>query len=122
MGTIYRSKNGKVIDGLDIIKADGRYAIDITDMTDAKAYPLKELATLAQSRFEFIQRYHPNYNCDEIGWLSDLDCLIDGECDDEKLESLTMTYGSDPQEWERQREELMQELFNAAKEAYLNKF
>lgn len=122
MGTIYRNKDGKVFDSLTIIAADGRYAIDITDMNNVKAYPLKELATLAKSRFDFIQRYHPNYNCDEVGWLSDLDCLIDNECDDEKLERLTYVYGSDPEEWERKHDELMQELFDEAKESYLNIF
>lgn len=120
MGTIYRNKDGKVFDSLDIATAEGRYAIDITDMKDVKAYPLKELATLAQSRFDFICRFHPRYHfCDEAGWMADLDVLIDGECGEEKLEDLTATYGSDPDEWERQRDTLMQELFDAAKEAFI---
>lgn len=120
MGTIYKSKNGHIFDSIEYDAEDGKYAIDITCMQTIKAYPLSELTTLAKSQFDFICRFHPRYDmCDEAGWISDLDCLIDGECDEEKLENLTAIHGSDPMQWERDRDELLQELFNQACKSYL---
>lgn len=120
MGTIYRTKYFDVIsENVEVAIKGKKYVLDISDEKNIKAYLLSELTTLGES-FDVICKYHPNYEyCNEAAWLDDLDCLIDGECDEEKKERITSDWGSDPDVWESERERIYAELLQNAIENYL---
>lgn len=120
MPTIYQSiKDGHVItEPLDVTIKSRSFILDLADATHIVAYPLSELATLGEA-FDVIAKYFPDYeHCGEAAWLDDLDCLIDNECDNEKLIRLTQEYGSDPEYWKIQREELYQQMLAEAIKNY----
>lgn len=124
MPTIYQSnKDYTVITMAQEVTIKGkRYILDLADPAHITAYPLSELATLGDS-FSFITAYFPDFeHCDEAAWLDDLDCLIDNECDDDKFKRLTREYGSDPVGWEKQREDLYQQMLAEAIKNYKNQF
>ena len=120
MGTIYRTKYFEVIsENVEVTIKGKKYVLDISDEKNIKVHLLSELTTLGVS-FDFICKYHPNYeHCDEAAWLDDLDCLIDGECDDEKTERVTSEWGSDPDVWESERDRIYSELLQEAIDNYL---
>lgn len=120
MGTIYRTKYFDVIsENVEVAIKGKKFVLDISDEKNIKAYLLSELTTLGES-FDVICKYHPNYeHCNEAAWMDDLDCLIDGECDEEKKERITSEWGSDPDVWESERERIYAELLQSAIENYL---
>lgn len=120
MPTIYQTIKGNHIisDSQEVIIRGKRYVLDLSDVQNIIAYRLSELATLGES-FDFITKYYPDYaHCDEAALLDDLDCLIDNECDEEKLTRLTANWGSDPEEWKSKREDIYQQMLNGAIENY----
>lgn len=65
----------------------------------------KELAPLLKDEWDFIVKFHPDYSrSDDVAALDDLDCLIGYECDEEKEKRLIEIYGSDPQQWRKDRD------------------
>lgn len=115
MVQVYLTKDRRIFDSDLSTESNGvRYMIDATDIANVKAYPLKELTTLGE-KYDFISRYLPNFDHrDEVAWLDNLDCLIEGECDDEKFERLTSGWGSDPTQWKKEYNKLFHKLYNEA--------
>lgn len=122
MGTIYKT-NGYIFESDLIIEQKGvKYAIDITDLSQIKAYSLSKLATLGR-KYDFIRHYHPDFdNSENVVYLDDLNSLLDNECDSEKLERLTDMWGSDPKYWEDERDRIMARLFEESMNNYKNLF
>lgn len=119
MATIYRTRNNEIIiDGLDVVINGKNYIIDISDEENIKAHLLSRLTTLGES-FDFICKYHPDYtHSEEAAWLDDLDCIIDGECDEEKTERITSEWGSDTDVWQKKREKIYSNLLHDAIDNY----
>lgn len=118
---VYLSRNEElIVDGTEITIKGRKFILDISDETDIKAYRLSELTTLGNT-FDFICKYYPNYErADEVAWLDDLDCIINGECDEEKTERVTSDWGSDPDVWESERDRIYSELLQGAIKNYKN--
>lgn len=117
---VYLTKDGCIFNSDLSTESNGiRYMIDATDIADIKAYPLQELTTLGE-KYDFIRRYLPDFDHrDEVAWLDNLDCLIEGECDDdEKFERLTAGWGSDINHWKKEYEILFQKLYDEAVKNY----
>lgn len=120
MSTVYKTIEGEVFSSNTYIEfADGRrYAINTNHFPNITAHNLAEIATLGDA-FSFIVRFHPDYDhSDEAAYLDDLDCLIDGECDEEKTERITSHFGSDPHRWEIERESIFLGLLEESIKAY----
>lgn len=115
MVQVYLTKDRRIFDSELSTESNGvRYMIDATDIANIKAYTLKELTTLGE-KYDFIRRYLPGFDHrPEVLWFDDLDCLIEGECDDEKFENLTATWGSDPTQWKKEYNKLFHKLYNEA--------
>lgn len=123
MAIVYQANDDSVFEtDLIIVKEGVKYALDITNIDEIKSHRLKDLTTIGEG-FDVIVRYLPDYSTnDEVGCLDDLDCLIDHEYDDEKLERLTLIWGSDPDHWVKERDKLYRELLNRAINNYKNQF
>lgn len=120
MGTVYRTKQGEVFSAETYITlANGdKYALNVSQFPNITAHNLADIATLGDT-FSFIIRYFPDFeHSQEVAELDDLDCLIDGECNEEKTERITLVYGSDPQRWLVQRDEIFSYLLKEAIKAY----
>lgn len=117
---VYITNDYKIIaDGEETTVRGVKYVIDISDMDNIKAYKLSEIATLGDT-FDFIAKYYPDYSSsEEVASFDDLCCIIDGECDDEKTERVTMDWGSDPDIWVKERDRIYSELVNGAIENYI---
>lgn len=115
MATVYLTNNNEIIvNGVEVTIKQCRYILDISNANSIKAYLLSDLATLGES-FDFICKYHPDYShSEDAANLDDLDCLIDNECNEEKLLLLTKIWGSDPDVWEEAREKIYAQLLNEA--------
>lgn len=123
MVQVYLTKDRQIFESDLSIESNGiRYMIDATDITNISAYPLKELTTLGE-KYDFIRRYLPDFDHrDEVAWLDNLDCLIEGECDDEKFERLTAGWGSDIRHWKEEYEKLLNQLYTEAIKNYGESF
>lgn len=121
--TVYKTKDGYIFESDVIIEREGfKYVIDVTDLEQIESYPLSKLASFG-TIYDFIERYHPDYtHSNEVLRLDDLDCLIADECDIEKLEDLTSIWGSDPRYWEKERDRIMNRLFDESINNYKNLF
>lgn len=117
---IYITKDYKIIaDGVETTVKGVKYVIDISDMDNVKAYRLSEIATLGDT-FDFVVKYYPGYSqSEEVASFDDLCCIIEGECDDEKTERVTMDWGSDPDIWIIERDRIYSELIEGAIENYI---
>lgn len=61
---------------------------------------------------EFVEMWLLNYyHSDMVGWIDDLHCALDNECDDEKLARIEESWGTDPKGW-------LIELINLESAAY----
>lgn len=112
---VYLSKNDEIIvDGIEIAIKGKKYILEIISENYIKAHRLSELTTLGET-FDFVCKHYPDYeHCDEASDLDDLDCIINNECDDEKIERITYKWGSDPEWWEIQRDHIYSELIKGA--------
>lgn len=112
---VYLSRNNElIVDGTEVIIKGRKFILDISDETNIKAHSLNELTTLGET-FDFICKYYPDYERSEtVACLDDLDCLIEGECDEEKTERITSEWGSDPDWWQIERDRIYSELLHGA--------
>ena len=63
----------------------------------------------------FIERWHPDYyHCDEVALSDDLQCCLDGEADEEKLEIVKEMFGNTPEQWECAQIEIDSHLLERA--------
>ena len=125
MGTVYRTKQGEVFNCEHWIESDtgDKYALNENDFPEIHAIALADLATVNASTFDFIVEHFPDYeHCQEAAELDDLDCLIYGECDDEKTERITSTYGSDTKNWKHARAVIYTNMIQVAIEEYNKTF
>ena len=55
--------------------------------------------------WEFIEHFHPNYNCDMIAWIDDIDQLLSGDYDPNGIaaQSEYATWSKEDLENERNR-------------------
>lgn len=73
------------------------------------------------SEWDFIERFHPNYNCNEIAWIDDIDKVLDGE--NEPGDCATRYYGNyTEEELHEDRNRLMREVLQEAFDNYLDKY
>lgn len=116
---VYLSRSKELIaDGVEATIKGKKFILDISDETDIKAHRLSELTTLGDT-FDFICKYFPDYeHCNAAAWLDDLDCIIDGECHEEKIERVTSEWGSDPEWWAIERDRIYSELLQGAIKNY----
>lgn len=76
---------------------------------------------IIEDTWSFIQRWHPDYShCDEVANSDDLECCLDGEADDEKLERVKEMFGDTPEQWAFAQIQIDAELLSAAVKNFLN--
>lgn len=116
---VYLSRNDElIVDGTEVTIKGRKFILDISDETAIKAHLLAELTTLGET-FDFICKYFPDFeHCDEAAWLDDLDCIINGECNEEKIERVTSVWGSDPDIWVLQRDRIYSDILKGAIKNY----
>lgn len=68
--------------------------------------------------WDFIGRWHPNYNCNQVLWSDDIQCCLDGEAEGWKLQSVIDNFGPIPEHWLKAQEEIDRELLAVSVEAY----
>lgn len=121
-GKIYKSTNGDVFEGFVIVDFnDTDYILDITNITQPKSYPLKDVEYIGNC-WDFIEKYHPDYyHEDEIAWYDDLECLLKNECDEEKEARLKADWGNDPKDWRIAQDNIYQNILESAIKNYKSK-
>lgn len=71
--------------------------------------------------WEFIERWHPDYSrSQDVADSDDLQCCLDGEADDEKLERVKRNFGDTPEAWAKAQKEIDASLFEAALDNFLH--
>lgn len=71
--------------------------------------------------WDFIVEHYPDYDhSDEIGWEDDLECVLSGDCDDEKLARVKRQWGETTEELEAAQDELLKGIQRKAYENYKN--
>lgn len=103
---------GEVIRVVEVIKTTNNGTI-FRDVATGKTYYDREIQIFDDSGvMEFVEMWLPNYyHSDMIGWIDDLHCALDNECDDEKLARIEEAWGTDPKGW-------LYELINLESAAY----
>ncbi len=68
---------------------------------------------------EFVEMWLPDYyHSDMVGWIDDLHCALDNECDDEKLARIEESWGTDPKGWLKELITLETAAYRRALERY----
>ena len=64
-------------------------------MADNKEYQFDE--------WQFIEHYHPNYNCDMIAWIDDIDQILSGDYEPNSIaaQSEYATWSKEPNDCNR---------------------
>lgn len=70
---------------------------------------------------QIIQKWYTGYShCDNVAYSDDLQCCLDGEADDEKLERVKEMFGDTPEQWAFAQIQIDAELLSAAVKNFLN--
>ena len=68
----------------------------------------------------FIERYHPNYNCDEIAYIDDICKLLDGEAEEGDAASTGQFAHLDEAALQKELDRLQREVLEDAFRHYLD--
>ena len=68
----------------------------------------------------FIERYHPDYNCNEIAYIDDICKLLDGECEEGDAASTGESAHLDRESLEKELARLQREVLEEAFRNYLD--
>lgn len=103
---------GEVIRVVEVIKTTNNGTI-FRDVATGKTYYDREIQIFDDSGVtDFIVMWHPDYHhSDLIGWIDDLHCALDNECDDDKLARIEKEWTASPGFW-------LRELINLEVAAY----
>ncbi len=70
---------------------------------------------IIDDNWTFIEKWHPDYyHCDEVADSDDIQCCLDGEADEEKLERVKESFGNTPEQWKCAQIEIDADLLNRA--------
>ena len=45
---------------------------------------------IIENKWDFIAKWHPDYNCDEVAFSDDIECCLSGEAEEDRLETTEM--------------------------------
>ena len=70
---------------------------------------------IIDDNWTFIEKWHPNYyHCDYVADSDDIQCCLDGEADEEKLERVKESFGNTPEQWKCAQIEIDADLLERA--------
>lgn len=55
---------------------------------------------IIENKWDFIMKWHPDYNCDEVAFSDDIECCLSGEAEEDRLETVKAMFGKTPEQWE----------------------
>lgn len=92
-----------------------------TIIEDTKRNFIPDELRIIDDNWDFITKWYPGYSqCDNVAYSDDLQCSLDGEADEEKLERVKEMFGQTPEEWECEQIRIDAELLSAAVKNFLN--
>ena len=81
-------------------------------MADNKEYQFDE--------WQFIEHYHPNYNCDEIAWIDDICKILDNDYEPDSAAAQSEYVGMPEEELIAERNRLTAIVLREAMENYIS--
>lgn len=92
-----------------------------TILEDAKRKFIPDELHIIDDNWEFIEKWYPGYtHCDNVAYSDDLQCCLDGEADEEKLERVKEMFGETPELWECEQIKIDAYLLSTAVENFRN--
>lgn len=92
-----------------------------TIIEDTKRNFIPDELRIIDDNWDFIQKWYTGYShCDNVAYSDDLQCCLDGEADDEKLERVKEMFGDTPEQWAFAQIQIDAELLSAAVKNFLN--
>lgn len=92
-----------------------------TILEDTKREFIPDELRIIDDNWEFIEKWYPDYShCDNVAYSDDLQCCLDGEADEDKLERVKEMFGETPEQWECEQIKIDAELLMAAVKNFLN--
>lgn len=81
--------------------------IHYTIFEDANRQFIPDELRIIDDNWEFIMKWLPDYDfSDEVAYSDDLQCCIEGEADEARLERVREMFGKTPEQWERAQLEI----------------
>ena len=90
-----------------------------TILEDTKRRFIPDEIRIINNTWKFIEQWHPDYyHCDEVAFSDDIQCCLDGEADEEKIERVKEMFGDTPEQWECAQLEIDAQLLESSVENF----